>query len=161
MTLACRMGPALPSSLIEPPPATSASSENGKDDVAEKSRNSRLTFSSLVDLKVKRPLEILTSFTERSVGAEELAVGAGVGVAGVAVRRFASEARKIPVARGGLKQRDLRLIDRQRSNIELPRKNQRPEFHADGERPGAQERFFAERRIIRDGDITRRRAAGE
>ena len=54
----------------------SALSENGKGRRGGESFNSRFTFSSLLDLKVKRPLEILTSFTERSVGAEELVDGA-------------------------------------------------------------------------------------
>ena len=118
MTLACGIGPALPSSLTEPPPATSAVSENGKDDVAEKSRNSMLTFSRVrgLDLapllRVSRPFEILTSFTDKAVGAapEGLVLSGAAGVEGSG--SVASQARKIPIALGGLDQSDLGLVDR-------------------------------------------------
>src|SRR4051812_10714113 len=83
MTLAGGIGPALPSSFTEPPPTTSAARENGKDDAAEKSRNSMLTFWSVRGLvfapvlSVRRPLEIFTSFTDRAVGLELAAAGVG------------------------------------------------------------------------------------
>src|SRR5204863_7496039 len=83
MTFACRIGPALPASLMVPPPTTSASSENGKDDSGEKSFNSTFTFWSVRGLtlvpllKENRPLVILTSFTERSVLVASAQAGAG------------------------------------------------------------------------------------
>src|SRR5205823_187311 len=90
MTFACRIGPALPVSLMVPPPATSASNENGKEDSGEKSFSSTLTFwrvrgFTLVPLlSENRPLVILTSFTERSVLLASAAAGAGAGEAGAA-----------------------------------------------------------------------------
>ncbi len=168
ITSAGLRGPALPSSFSEPPPATSASSENGKDDAAEKSRSSMLTFSSANGLAaplfiVSRPLEILTSFTERSVAfALDVLVPAGLASAGRGGSRGVTpQARKIPLAGSGLEQRDLRLVYRQGSDVELARNNQRPQLHAHRQRLGAQERFLAKRRIVRDGDVAGRRTAGE
>src|SRR5579864_2922947 len=69
------IGPAFPSSLIAPPPRTFAETENGKAEVAEKSRNSISPCSStrgfqwpMVLRRVRRPLVTLTSCTERSSG---------------------------------------------------------------------------------------------
>src|SRR4051812_6284028 len=75
------MGPALPSSLIAPPPSTSAESENGKAEAAEKSRNSTSILDSTRGLALlfampreRRPPLIFTSLTDRS--SEEFPDGA-------------------------------------------------------------------------------------
>src|SRR5579871_2979720 len=69
------IGPAFPSRAIVPPPCTCAEREKGNAAPLEKSCTSIFTCSSArgfqwptVLLKVRRPLVIFTSFTERSSG---------------------------------------------------------------------------------------------
>src|SRR6516225_7096786 len=76
------MGPALPSSLISPPPETFVETENGNCEAVEKSLTTTSTFSRMSGLLwtpvrpiVTRPLLMLTDFTDRSSGDPALLLG--------------------------------------------------------------------------------------
>src|ERR1051326_7463413 len=77
------MGPALPSSLMPPPPDTFVETEKGNCEVGEKSLTTTSTFSRTsgfllraIRPTVTRPLLILTDFTDRSSGDPALLPGA-------------------------------------------------------------------------------------
>src|SRR5215471_15357119 len=80
--------------------------------------------------------------------------GRGLGLCFRALSSVA-QAGIIPFSRTVLQQQDVRILDCERTYLELPRKYQRHPLHSDLESGCLEKWAFAERRIIADGNIVR------